>query len=106
MNVRETDEILEIFLQEMRHRLGNHLQQVILFGSRARGDFTSDSDYDCLALVDDISPAIENIINEISGELLYQHNAVFSIFPVAEKKYRQQKFDPFFMNIRQEGIVL
>ncbi|MCB0226825.1 MAG: nucleotidyltransferase domain-containing protein [Anaerolineae bacterium] len=36
----------------MHQQLGSHLKQVILFGSRARGDFTPDSDYDCLVFVE------------------------------------------------------
>ena len=34
------------YAQEVRNRLGPHLRQVILFGSRARGDATEYSDYD------------------------------------------------------------
>lgn len=90
----------------MRHRLGVHLKQVILFGSRARGDFEAESDYDCLAIVDEVSPVIDTIIDEIASELLYHHNAVFSIFPVSVEKYQADRFEPLLINARKEGVVL
>jgi uncharacterized protein len=42
-------------------------QQIILFGSRARGDFRSDSDYDLLIVVDD---ADANRCTELAGKAL------------------------------------
>jgi uncharacterized protein (UPF0332 family)/predicted nucleotidyltransferase len=100
------DEILAIFVQSIRNQLDDRLKQVILFGSRARGDHTPDSDYDCLVVLDEISPEVKDIIDEIAGELLYRYNTVFSIFPISEKKYRQQTYDPLLMNVRREGIIL
>lgn len=103
---RKEDEILDHFLQEMRKRLGAHLKQVILFGSRGRGDDVPGSDYDCLAVLDEVSPAIKDTIDEVVGEILYRSNTVFSVFPILEEKYHQQIYDPFLMNVRKEGIVL
>jgi predicted nucleotidyltransferase len=104
MKNKPDDKILDLFLQEMHHRLGVHLRQIVLFGSRARGDFDPDSDYDCLAIVDEVSPGVKNEIIEVIGEFLYNHDAVFSIFPITEEKYQQQTFDPFLINVRREGI--
>jgi predicted nucleotidyltransferase len=61
--------LLDLFLQQMRQRLGDHLRQIILFGSRVRGDFDPDSDYDCLAVVDEVSPAVKNEIITQEGFL-------------------------------------
>ena len=100
------DKLLTLFLQELRNRLGDHLKQVILFGSRARGDSNADSDYDCLAVLDEISPTVKKLVDEIAGEFLFEYNAVFSILPVSEERFRQQRYNPLFMNIRNEGVVL
>ena len=103
MTIRESEEILDLFLKELRKKLGSHLKEVILFGSRARGDFSPDSDYDCLVVMDDLPPDIENVIDEIAGELLYQHDSLFSIFPILEDTYRRQTYDPFLMNVLQSN---
>jgi len=39
------DRIITLFVQELRNRLGSHLKEAILFGSKARGDDAPDSDY-------------------------------------------------------------
>ena len=44
-NINEK-KILELFRGEMKQCFGDHLKEIILFGSRARGDHTEDSDYD------------------------------------------------------------
>lgn len=62
MENKPDDQILDLFLEQTRHRLGDHFKQVILFGSRARGDFEAESDYDCLAIVDEVSPVIDTML--------------------------------------------
>lgn len=101
-----TDEVTDYFLKEIQKRLGAHLKQIILFGSRARGDDVPDSDYDCLMVLDEVSPAIKDAIDEVAGEILYRYSSMLSIFPISEKKHRERIYDPFLMNIRKEGITL
>ncbi len=100
------DKILSLFLLKIKERLGMHLKQVILFGSRARGDYAPDSDYDCLLIVDTAPSALNDTIDEIAGEFLYQYSLVFSAFPVSETRYREQIHNPLFMNVKKEGISL
>jgi predicted nucleotidyltransferase len=106
MNARPDDKILDVFIKQMRQRLGSHLKQVILFGSRARGDFDLDSDYDCLAVVDEVSPGVDEAIAEIMGQFLYEHDTIFSIFPITQERYQQDVWETLFINVRQEGIAL
>ena len=99
------DERLKALVSELRKRLGDQLRQVVLFGSRARGDHRPDSDYDCLAVVDEVSPAVNDAVDEAGGELLVRYSVVFSILPVALSAYRDGA-DPLFSNARKEGISL
>lgn len=100
------DQTLNIFLKQIRQQLGPHLKQVILFGSRARGDFTADSDYDCLVVVDEVTPEIKEKIYEVTGEILYHYNELFSAFPMAQQKYQHDIYEPLLMNVRKEGVIL
>jgi uncharacterized protein len=106
MTQLETDEALNHFIREIRQQLGHHLRELVLFGSRARGDSVAGSDYDCLAIVDEASPEVNNIIDDVAGELLFQYNALFSIIPVSEQLYTRKTLDPFLRNISKEGISL
>jgi len=106
MHGDQLDETLQHFLREIKLRVGVRLKKVVLFGSKVRGDDTPGSDYDCLAVVDIVTRDIKDVIDEIAGELLFEHNAVFSIFPISESAYLQKPFDPFLNNIRREGVAL
>jgi predicted nucleotidyltransferase len=48
----QNDPVLRFFKDAVMDRLGSHLRQVLLFGSRARGDATGESDYDLPVVVD------------------------------------------------------
>ncbi|MEW5958975.1 MAG: nucleotidyltransferase domain-containing protein [Chloroflexota bacterium] len=100
------DRILNLFVQELRRQLEPQLREVILFGSRARGEAMPDSDYDCLAIVDEISPAIKTTIADIVGEFLYQYDVIFAVFPMSQEMYQYDTYEPLLMNVRQEGILL
>jgi predicted nucleotidyltransferase len=100
------DKALDYFLRKIREQSGGHLKQIILFGSRARGDNVQDSDYDCLVVVDEVSRSIKDIVDEAAGETLYQYNAVVSALVISEEKYRQQTYSPLLMNIAKEGVAL
>lgn len=102
----QLDKPLKFFTTQLRKRLGKHLKQIILFGSRARGDYDPDSDYDCLIVVDDVTEEIVEVIDDIAGVTLYRYNLVFSAFPVTMEKYQNENFYPLYINIKKEGIPL
>jgi hypothetical protein len=106
MNQERKDEILDLFLPELRQRLGSHLKQVVLFGFRAGEDDVSGSEYDCVVVLDEASPALVDVIDELAGDILDQHNAAFSVFAISEEECRHEMYGPFLMNVRREGIAV
>ncbi|MFM6040489.1 MAG: nucleotidyltransferase domain-containing protein [Sphaerospermopsis kisseleviana] len=83
------------------------LDQVILFGSRARGDHHTDSNVDILIVLKEpfnYSQEVEKTSVFIS-ELSLEYDLVISrVF--AESKDFNFKNTPFFMNVRKEGVIL
>jgi predicted nucleotidyltransferase len=106
MDYDKQDDALQHFMQQIREQLGNHLKQIILFGSRARGEDVPGSDYDCLIIVDEVTKALKDIIDEVTGEALYQHSAVFSAFLISEERHNRQPYNPLLINIVKEGMIL
>jgi uncharacterized protein len=104
--MKNDDRILNEFSAEVHRCFGDRLKNIILFGSRARGDHSLDSDYDCLLIFDNVSPLLIDSIDDITADFLYKYNVLFSAFPVSETNYKKQNFNPLFMNIRQDGIAL
>lgn len=82
---------------------------VILFGSRARGDADEDSDYDLLILTDgDAGLKREDMFRQALYPLELETGAVLTVMA-----YNRQTWDtplyqimPFSRNVRQDGIVL
>jgi len=82
--------------------------EVILYGSRARGDQRVGSDWDILVLTEypaDIK--VERDFRNHLYELELQTGEVFSLFVYSKHDWiTRQKITPFFHNVTQEGIRL
>ena len=81
--------------------------KVILFGSRARGDYRAESDWDFLILLpQSTSPALEKAIRDQLYELELQTETVISSIIEEEKAWEKLEVTPFFQNVRDEGIEI
>jgi predicted nucleotidyltransferase len=80
-----------------------------LFGSRARGDFRPDSDWDILILVDnaEFSNSIDDVFRDDLYNIELDTGQIIStlIYP---KEYWKTilKYSPLYKNITSEGILL
>ena len=74
--LKTNDTVVDFFRGRLKTELGYHLKTLILFGSKARGDAHVASDYDCLVVVDEITPRIKDIIDTIAGETLYSYDSL------------------------------
>lgn len=61
----QTDVALRDFKERLCLHYGVHLKAVYLFGSRARGDFTRDSDADVAVFLDHVSDPIQEQLDLI-----------------------------------------
>lgn len=102
----QNDPVLRFFKDAVMDRLGSHLRQVLLFGSRARGDATGESDYDLLVVVDQVTSAVTDGIDSIAGQALLEHGAVLSAFPIAEEDRARRKYSPLLINVAREGVAV
>ncbi|MBI5565299.1 MAG: nucleotidyltransferase domain-containing protein [Chloroflexi bacterium] len=97
--------VLDDFKTELRQLYGKRLQDVILFGSYARGDAWAGSDIDVMVvLAGEVSPGreIDRMI-EVITDLNLKYDVLLSVVPVAEDKYRRVN-SPLLLNVRREGI--
>ena len=86
------------------------LNNVILYGSYARNENTSESDIDIMVLVNETEDKIreyEDSITDIMVDLSLEYEVVISIYTQNVQDYEKQlKVLPFLMNIHKEGIII
>jgi predicted nucleotidyltransferase len=100
------DTILREFLDELRNHFGKKLTKVILFGSRARGDSSAESDYDLLLIFDAVIPEKVRFVEALADRWLLERGAVISPVCLDEPRLALQRFEPFLMNATREGVSL
>ncbi|MEA3443109.1 MAG: nucleotidyltransferase domain-containing protein [Bacteroidota bacterium] len=79
---------------------------VILYGSRARGDERIDSDWDILVLTDySVDLAEERKFRYKLYDLELETGEPLSIFVYSKKDWKtKQRITPFYENVIQEGV--
>lgn len=98
--------ILKLFQEQVQYLYGNNLKQIILFGSYARGNFTSDSDIDILIVTQKklSKPEREQLINFIS-DVSINDDILINFIEMLTQKF-ELEHSPLLLNIRREGVIL
>lgn len=102
----QNDRVLRFFKDAATRALGSHLRQVVLFGSRARGDGAADSDYDLLVVVDKVDTEVVRSIDEIAGQALVELGAVIATIPITEDERASRTYSPLLINVAREGVAI
>jgi uncharacterized protein len=105
MNTTERN-VIEAFRRLLAKKL--HVDQIVLFGSRARGDAAPDSDMDILVIVDKPTEDIEEYVSSCAWEAGFEYGMV--IVPVVYSKEEWEagpdRFSLLARAIEMEGIPL
>lgn len=81
--------------------------KVILFGSKARGDSRTSSDWDFLILVStNPSEQYKKIIRDKLIDTELEAGEVISTIIFSEKKWKEYKITPLYKNIVKDGIEI
>ncbi|VVB64419.1 Nucleotidyltransferase domain protein [uncultured archaeon] len=91
---------------DLKTALGDKLEELVLFGSYSRGDYSKYSDIDLIILVEDELTRSENAtVDELVARYSLRYDIVISglVYPITS--YRKIN-TPFFLNVREEGIKI
>lgn len=107
-------ELDKALIEELKQRLPadveRHIRRMIIYGSRARGDAAEDSDLDLVALVDEKTPELEQALDEIAYNLMWDHDfkPIISLKVFAEERFRSAaaKGLSFYCNVEREGVTV
>jgi predicted nucleotidyltransferase len=102
--------LLSEYLEKIQKIYGTHLKSVILYGSYARGDYTSESDVDIMILVDLKDEEMDQYSDDLS-EVGFEYNVDHDIWMMPVVK-NIEHFNhwvsayPFYRNVQREGVML
>jgi uncharacterized protein len=101
-----SDPILKRFRGALDGLYGDRIERVVLFGSRARGDARTDSDYDVAVFLKGFADRwqeVDRIIPLVTA-ILYEEGEFIHAMPHRAGSYEDRT--PLMREIRREGIDL
>lgn len=103
-NMLDIDAILLSLKADLKAYLGDKMGELILFGSRSRGDFTEYSDIDLLILIErSLTRDEKRKVDDLMASYSLKHDIVISGLIYPAKTYHSFN-TPFLLNIKKEGI--
>ena len=94
------------FNQKLRSFAGDNIKQILLFGSKARGDFHKESDIDLFVLASEVDPLLRKQAARNVTEVLLKYGVLISPKLIPEINYSNQKRlqTAFIRNIEKDGL--
>lgn len=104
---RERETLLE-FLEQLRDHLDGTVQEVVLFGSRARGEAQPESDMDVLVVLSEADLATSKLVRHLAVEVWLRHGIYVStrVWSQAHWRMLEELQTLLYQNIRRDGIDL
>lgn len=104
----ELKEIIQIMADTYYKIFEKEVDQILLYGSYARGDNTVDSDIDLVAIVHGERRELQDKLKkvwDVSSELELKYNVIISPTVIPYDEYIKYKEDvPYYQNIQKEGV--
>jgi len=94
---------LDRFLAEATHRWGGHIEEVILFGSTARGEATAASDVDVLVITGSEDFRIRRDLIGLAYDIMLETGVDLSIKVLSRNDMERGRNSPFLKAVLAEG---
>jgi len=101
-----TDPVIREFAQAVRNKLGTHVRNIILFGSRARGLAWEGADYDIAVVVEQRDHEADEYVLDAAVEMLDRYDALVSAHVFSTAEWEMEQLAPLGLNIGKEGLAV
>jgi predicted nucleotidyltransferase len=106
----EEKKVVGEYINLIRKHFPDKVSEIVLFGSKARGDSHAESDIDILLVIDTEDKQIKRKISDLCWDAMFNSDFKAFISPVIffKKEYeRYKKWNSSFLyNVSQEGVKL
>ncbi len=103
----QTDLIIDRFSQYLTNEIKDSLEEVVLFGSRARGDYRDNSDYDFAILVNsDNKKFIRDKVLDAKVLILDEFDKMATSLIYTIDEWEIKKKYPIGKHILSDGIII
>ncbi len=100
---REERQALDAFVKALHEQYPNQVRDVILFGSKARGDSHPDSDIDILILVDEDDWRFSHAISRLAARISLNYDVLLGPRVIPQARWQRSLLYP---TVSFEGIPL
>ena len=99
------ENLLDIFVEQLKERFGNRILGAYLFGSTAKGTATSESDIDVLIVYSDMNERdLLEAVSEISFKLACKEGKLIETVPMSKQEFEQSLgHSPFLWEVLKFG---
>lgn len=97
---------LQRFLDRLEDEAGDRIEQVVLYGSVARGEATEGSDVDVLVVWDGAEDEGRDLVQRLAHDLYRAHRVHLSAKVVDAGTWEDRQGWSFYRTVRKEGIRL
>ncbi len=99
---------LDTFVARLQTEHADQIVRVVLFGSKARGDFGAESDLDVFVLTLSDDWRLHDQVITLSSPISIQYSTLISPKVIGPSLYRKMRgLRSFFLeNVRKEGVIL
>jgi predicted nucleotidyltransferase len=106
MNQKQIKKIVQNFASDVTEEIGDHMAEIIWYGSTARGEGTKDSDIDILLLTKEDNHDLRKRAVDISAQLSLQYDCLIAVSLIPANRFQQmlQNGRLYAKNIDQQGI--
>ncbi|MCM1144958.1 MAG: nucleotidyltransferase domain-containing protein [Blautia sp.] len=103
----DLQDIIKKIIPGFQDIFGNILEQIILYGSVARGTQTEESDVDIALIVRKYTEEMHDRMINFTVDLELEYNKVLSVLLIDYDNFKEwEHVLPFYQNMKKDGIML
>ncbi len=107
IEISENEQLaLRALIACLQLRFPGQLCDVLLYGSKARGDSTPDSDIDVLIILSEESEQIRHEILNIASQTSLEYDVLLSPHVIGEARFREKRDFTYYRNVARDAIQL